>query len=92
MTARTLTFTVTLTIVDGPDGPTGTNSDDDMRDMFAEYLTEPDSPFADDYSPDAWGGYDGPFVTDVTVKDDRGKTKRARSWPTFDIDSEDDDD
>lgn len=34
---------------------------------FAEYLTTEGYPFEEDYGPNAWGGYDGPFVTGVIV-------------------------
>lgn len=35
--------------------------------LFSQYLTSKEDPFRTDYGPDAWGGYDGPFVKDVAV-------------------------
>ena len=54
------TFTVEVTVTTDGDA-------DEMRSLLVSYLTQPDSPFISDYGPDAWGGYDGPFVTAVDV-------------------------
>lgn len=36
--------------------------------LFREYLTNEEGAFQCDYGPEAWGGYEGPTVTAVTVK------------------------
>jgi len=41
---------------------------EEMARIFDQYLTHEEFPFRDDYSRGAWGGWDGPFVTDVTVE------------------------
>jgi hypothetical protein len=35
---------------------------------FEQYISDERFPFRDDFGPGAWGGYEGPFVTDVTVE------------------------
>jgi hypothetical protein len=35
--------------------------------LFRSYLTNPEGAFQADYGPEAWGGYEGPTVTAVTV-------------------------
>jgi hypothetical protein len=37
----------------------------EASELFCEYLTGSENPFKEDYGPGAWGGYEGPFVTDV---------------------------
>jgi hypothetical protein len=73
---KSLTFTVTLDVQgDDPDR---------MNALFSEYLTLGEGPFAADYGPQAWGGWEGPFVTGVTVTDATGKVTRsgdADPWP-----------
>ena len=32
------------------------------------YLTDEDGSFMQDFGPEAWGGYEGPFVTGATVE------------------------
>ena len=71
------TFTVEVTVT--TDGST-----DSMRQLLAAYLTQPDSPFIADYGPDAWGGYDGPKVTAVSVAEADGQVRRwvaPVTWP-----------
>ena len=58
-----MTFTVTLEI----ETTDVENAEEQMPKLFAEYLTEEGSNFLGDYSPTAWGGYQGPWVTGVTV-------------------------
>ena len=74
---RVVSFSVTLTL-DRDNQP-----DDDMALTFAQYLTDVNGSFADDYGPGAWGGYDGPFVTHVRIVDDQGRTTDSddTDWP-----------
>lgn len=37
---------------------------------FKGYLTDEDGPFMQDFGPQAWGGYDGPTVSAVTISVD----------------------
>ena len=48
-------------------GQSQEDADAEFLTLFREYLTLPEGPFQEDYGPSAWGGYDGPFVTGVTV-------------------------
>lgn len=34
---------------------------------FHGYLTDKEGSFQSDYGPNAWGGYEGPFVKEVSV-------------------------
>ena len=54
------THTFTVVIETKADG-------DHFDQLFAEYMTLPEGPFVEDYGPDAWGGYDGEYVTAVVV-------------------------
>lgn len=40
----------------------------EMTHMLRNYLTDPEFPLLTDYSPDAWGGYDGPFIDSVRLE------------------------
>ena len=40
---------------------------DALDNAITQHLALPHSPFIQDYKQGAWGGYDGPFVTTVTV-------------------------
>ena len=40
---------------------------DEFARLICDYLTRPDCDLADAYGPDASGGYDGPFFTEVTA-------------------------
>lgn len=61
-----ITFTVVVT-VDGP-------NEAEMPTLFREYLTTPDYPFMTDYGHGAThDGWDGPFVTGVTVTTDKAE-------------------
>lgn len=74
-----ITFTVTLTV----DGET-----DEMEELFGQYLTLPDYPFAEDYGA-GWGGYEGPFVRNVLVKSEFGKRyESGDDWPEPDIEQD----
>lgn len=50
--------------------------------LVADYLTQWDMPFESDYSPLAWGGWEGPIVTAVEVKTPAGTVKTDDSWGT----------
>lgn len=65
-TPGTLTITTELTIKPGA-GQTQEQAEATFLVLFREYLTQDDSAFLADYGPDAWGGYEGPTVTAVTV-------------------------
>ncbi|MEO3931311.1 hypothetical protein WMO79_00665 [Micrococcaceae bacterium Sec7.4] len=61
-----LTITTELTIRPGA-GQTQEQAEDEFVTLFRDYLTMKDSAFQTDYGPKAWGGYEGPRVTAVTV-------------------------
>lgn len=65
-----------------------------FRKVFQEYMTLKDAPFWEDYGgtlaeikefqenegeEPCWGGYDGPFVTHVSVRDEDAVFARAQS-------------
>lgn len=60
---------------------------DEFAKVFAEYITEVDYPFESDFGPQAWGGYDGPFVTSCSVHRD-GKVLAAAKFPPKEPDDE----
>ncbi|WP_459793191.1 hypothetical protein [Arthrobacter sp. AD-310] len=49
--------------------------------LFREYLTNEEGAFQCDYGPDAWGGYDGPTVTSVEVRDPEEPAGSGPSGP-----------
>lgn len=49
--------------------------------LFREYLTNEEGAFQCDYGPDAWGGYDGPTVTSVAVRDPEEPAGSSLSGP-----------
>lgn len=53
-----VTLTVKLTVDGDPER---------MAALLTDYLTNPENPFLTDYGVDAWGGWEGPFVTEVVV-------------------------
>lgn len=53
-----LTFTVKITVDGDPD---------EMFKLVSQYLTLTDYPFLVDYGPDAWGGYEGPRIRNISV-------------------------
>ena len=54
---------------------------DEMARIVTQYLTLADNPFISDYGPEAWGGYDGPFVHRVAVFDhERLAAPPLREW------------
>lgn len=79
MSAR-VTLVVSLE-VEPREGQTETEAAAEMAQVLAEYLTEADKPFFEDYGARAedleafrdvgespsWGGYEGPFATAVEV-------------------------
>lgn len=38
-----------------------------LKDDLVAYVTSREGPLRDDYGPEAWGGYDGAFVTGAKV-------------------------
>ncbi len=62
-------LTLTLTIQITPQ--TGQSMDDarqEMAHMLRDYFTDSEFPLLADYSPDAWGGYDGPFIASIRLE------------------------
>lgn len=49
-------------------GQSQEEAEDKFAVLFREYLTEPGAPFLTDYGAEAWGGYDGPYVSSVDVQ------------------------
>jgi hypothetical protein len=67
MTDMPLTITTELTIKPGA-GQNQEQAEAEFVRLFREYLTQDDGVFQTDYGPNAWGGYTGPTVADVTVR------------------------
>ena len=61
-----LTITVALAIRPGAN-QSQEDAEAEFTTLFREYLTNKEGAFQSDYGPDAWGGYEGPTVTAVTV-------------------------
>lgn len=38
-----------------------------LRQALTEYLSHEEYPLRDDYSKDAWGGYDGAYITGARI-------------------------
>ena len=65
---HTLSTNVVMNIVPR-DGQSNEEAIAEFLQLFKEYLQEPEGTFQTDYGQEAWGGYEGPFVTDVTVEE-----------------------
>lgn len=94
MTATTsVTMTVTMDICPRA-GQSLVEASAHFRKVFQEYMTLEDFPFWGDYGATlteikdfqdnegeepCWGGYDGPFVTHVSVRDENAVFARAQS-------------
>lgn len=48
-------------------GQTKKDAKKEFTRLFQEYLSNKEGAFLNDYGPGTWGGYEGPFVTAVTV-------------------------
>lgn len=59
---KTITLTVSFTVEERDEGDAET-----LRRNLVSYLTSPDAPLRDDYGPEAWGGYDGAYITAARV-------------------------
>ncbi|MFJ2662581.1 hypothetical protein [Arthrobacter koreensis] len=53
-------------------GQTQQEAEEEFAVLFREYLTNKEGAFQADYAPGAWGGYEGPWVLDVTFPDPGG--------------------
>ena len=63
--SKKITITVQFTVKE-TDVPIGGNAEWLQR-TIEEYLTNPEYPLLDDYSNDAWGGYDGAYITAARI-------------------------
>jgi len=61
-----LAITTEFTIKPGA-GQTQEQAEAEFVSLFRDYLTARGGDFQTDYGPKAWGGYEGPRVTSVTV-------------------------
>lgn len=43
-------------------------NEDEMFDLLKDYVTSEEAPLMFDYGPDAWGGWEGPFITNIEVE------------------------
>lgn len=68
-----LELTVKLDITPG-ENQSREEAESEFTRLFRDYLTQLDSQFRIDYGPEAWGGYEGPTVTDITVIGPDGST------------------
>lgn len=75
---------VTLTVAFSVEGDV-----DLMVRQLVEYLTSDEGVLHEDYGPGAWGGYDGPYITAVTVARD-GTTLQSADWGQREDDEDDD--
>lgn len=62
----TLSIKVELTIRPG-NRQTQEDAEAEFVSLFRDYLANKEGTFQADYGPDAWGGYEGPTVTHVSV-------------------------
>lgn len=65
-TEAILHFEVEMRWVAGPDKQIDRN---EVVNLVRGYLEAPEAPFREDYGHGAWGGYEGPFVLDVKVRE-----------------------
>lgn len=73
-------MTVELTLKPGRN-QSRAEADAEFLKLFREYLTDEEGAFQCDYGPYAWGGYEGPTVTSVTVRDPDEPAGSDRSGP-----------
>ena len=83
---ETTTFDLTLHV-------TAIGDAEEFKKLIAEYMTLDEGVFLSDYGPNAWGGYDGPMVAAIEVRD---WYKVLGSWTAppgaYDTDDDEEDD
>jgi hypothetical protein len=77
---RIITLTVTI-VTDG--------DVDWLAKATAEYLTEAEYPYLTDYSREATGGYEGPFVRKISVKIEGNSSTYSYEEPVNEAKEED---
>lgn len=82
----TLSIKVDLTIKPGG-RQTQKDAEAEFVALFSDYLTNKEGTFQTDYGPDAWGGYEGPTVTHVSV----ARAQKSAKAPEATIDDKTDD-
>ena len=64
---KDLVLTLTLQVTPRK-GQSMEDARQEMASLLRDYFTEPEFPLLGDYSYEAWGGYDGPFIDSVRLE------------------------
>lgn len=76
--AKTIKLEVTFTVADDHDD----NAVHTLAGCLVDYLTDSEYPLAEDYGPEAWGGYDGAIIVAASATATAGDhvVTRHETW------------